>query len=105
MVAWAPMIRHVVMWKLRGPSDEERRAQAEQVRSALLALAGKIPGMSILEVGVALATDEQQCDVVLSTTHDSWQALDVYQKHPEHQAVAQLIGALRSERRVVDFEA
>lgn len=99
------MIRHVVMWKLRGPSDEERRAQAEQVRGALLGLVGKIPGMTNLEVGVGKAHGEQQADVVLSTTHDSWQALEVYQQHPEHQAAAKLIGELRSERRVVDFEA
>lgn len=100
-------IRHVVMWKLRGPSADERKAQAEQVRAALQALVGKIPGMSSLEVGIGarLGEDEQECDVVLSTCHDSWQALADYQKHPEHQLVAKLIGELRSERRVVDFEA
>ncbi len=98
------MIRHVVMWKLRGPTDSERNAQAEQVQLALLGLVGKIPGMSSLEVGLGSASGEQLCDVVLTTTHDSWQALEAYQNHPEHQAAAKLIGELRVERRVVDYE-
>jgi Stress responsive A/B Barrel Domain len=98
------MIRHIVMWKLRGPSAEERRQQAEQVKSALLAMRGKIPGMSSLEVGIGLVSGEQEADVVLSSTHDSWEALAEYAKHPEHEPVKSLIGALRSERRVVDYE-
>ncbi|HVY29070.1 MAG TPA: Dabb family protein [Polyangiaceae bacterium] len=98
------MIRHIVMWKLRGPSPEERRAQAEQVRGALLGMRGLIPGMSQLEVGLGTVSGEQESDVVLTSTHDSWQALDDYQKHPAHEPVKQLIGSLRTERRVVDYE-
>jgi len=92
------------MWKLRGPSAEEKRAQAEQVREALLGMFGKIPGMTGVEVGIGLVSSEQEADVVLSSTHDSWQALSDYQKHPAHEPVKELIGALRTERRVVDFE-
>jgi hypothetical protein len=55
------MIKHVVMWKLRGTSLEEKREQAGRVRAALEALRGNIPGMSSLEVGVRPAADEQLC--------------------------------------------
>lgn len=92
------------MWKLRGPSPEEKRTQAEQVKAALLGMMGKIPGMSHVEVGIGSASGEQEADVVLSSTHDSWQALADYQQHPAHEPVKQLIGSLRVERRVVDFE-
>jgi hypothetical protein len=98
------MIKHVVMWKLRGPGADEKKAQAERVRSALLGLIGKIPGMSSLHVGIASAAESEQSDVVLITTHDDWAALEGYQKHPEHQIAARLIGELRVERRVLDFE-
>jgi hypothetical protein len=98
------MIRHIVMWKLRGPSPEERRQQAEQVRSTLLAMRGKIPGMSSMEVGLGLVSGEQEADVVLTSTHDSWEALAAYANHPDHEPAKQLIGALRTERRVVDYE-
>jgi hypothetical protein len=99
------MIRHIVMWKLKGPSAEERRSQAEQVKAALVGMLGKIPGMSQVEVGIGATSGEQECDVVLASTHDSWQALADYQQHPAHEPVKQLIGSLRTERRVVDFEA
>jgi hypothetical protein len=98
------MIRHIVIWKVKGPSAEERRAQQEQVRAALLSMQGKIPGMSQLEVGLGNVASEQEADVVLTTTHDSWQALDDYQKHPAHEPVKEIILALRTERRVVDYE-
>jgi hypothetical protein len=99
------MIRHIVMWKLRGPSAEEKRSQAEQVKAALLGMFGKIPGMTQVEVGIGATSGEQEADIVLASTHDSWQALADYQQHPAHEPVKQLIGALRIERRVVDFEA
>lgn len=98
------MIRHVVIWKLRGPSDAERRAQAGRVRDALLGLVGKIPGLASLEVGLGAGASPDEGDVVLVTTHESWDALRVYQQHPDHQAAARVIGELRVDRRVVDFE-
>jgi hypothetical protein len=98
------MIKHVVMWKMRGPSAQEKQEQAARAKSALLGLLGQIPGMLSLEVGVASASDAEQSDVVLITTHTDWAALEGYQKHPEHQIVARLVGELRVERRVLDFE-
>jgi hypothetical protein len=98
------MIKHVVMWKLRGTSLEEKREQAARVRAALEALRGNIPGMSSLEVGVRPAADEQLGDVVLISTHDDWAALKAYQVHPAHVEAARVIGSVRIERRVLDFE-
>jgi hypothetical protein len=98
------MIRHVVMWRLRGPSPEEKKHQASRVRRALEGLVGVVPGMSALEVGVAGAGQEHGADVVLISTHDGWEALAAYQKHPAHLEVARLIAEFKTERRVLDFE-
>ncbi len=98
------MIKHVVMWRLRGTSAEERREQADKVRGALEGLRGKIPGMSSLEVGIGAGGDEQLGDVVLISTHDDWAALKGYQVHPAHVDAARVIAAARIERRVLDFE-
>jgi hypothetical protein len=98
------MIKHVVMWRLRAASAEERREHADQARAALVALRGKIPGMSSLEVGIGKGGDEQLADVVLISTHDDWAALNGYQVHPAHVEAARVIAALRLERRVIDFE-
>jgi hypothetical protein len=99
------MIRHVVMWKLRGPSPDEKRQQSERVRAALEGLRGKIEGMTSLEVGLRTGDeDAQRPDVVLITAHESWDALERYLADPAHQAVASMIGELRTERRVIDFD-
>lgn len=98
------MIRHIVMWKLRGPSLEEKRSQAEQCRAALLSMLGKVPGIQQMEVGIGPGKADDESDLVLSSLHDSWQALKDYATHPDHEPVKQLIGSLRTERRVVDFE-
>jgi len=98
------MIKHVVMWRVRGTSSEERRDQAEKVRSALEALRGNIPGMSSLEVGLGAGGDEQFADVVLISTHEDWEALKAYQVHPAHLEAARVIADVRIERRVLDFE-
>lgn len=97
------MVKHVVMWKMKGPSEELKRQQAARVEEILLALRGKIPGLLSLQVGVAGPEGEHTMDVVLITEHESWAALHAYQTHPEHQAAARVIGELRSERQVVDF--
>ena len=98
------MIRHIVMWKLKGPSARDKRDQAEQARAALLGMLGKVPGLTQIEVGIGTTIGEQEADLVLSTTHDSWQALSDYQSHPAHDPVKRLMGELRVELRVVDFE-
>ena len=98
------MIKHVVMWRVRGTSAEERRDQADKIRAALESLRGNIPGMSSLQVGIGSGGDEQFGDVVLISTHDDWAALKGYQVHPAHVEAARVIAAARIERRVLDFE-
>ncbi len=92
------------MWKFRGGSAEEKRSQSEQVRSVLLNMLGKVPGLLQMEVGIASVSGEQEADLVLTTTHDSWEALKAYAVHPDHEPAKRLIGELKVERRVVDFE-
>ena len=98
------MVRHIVMWKLRGPSAAERRTQAEQARAALLGMLGNVPGLLQMEVGIGSISGEQEADLVLTSTHDSWEALKAYASHPAHEPAKRLIGELKTERRVVDFE-
>ena len=98
------MVKHVVMWRLRASSPEERSEQADKVRTALEGLRGKIPGMSSLEVGVGVGGDEQVADVVLISMHHDWAALNAYQVHPAHLEAARVVAAVRTERRVLDFE-
>ena len=46
------MVRHIVMWDVRGASVEERRGNIELLRRSFHGLRGRIPGLLHLEIGV-----------------------------------------------------
>jgi len=92
------MIKHIVMWKLRNKAD------AEIIKDNLEALAGKIPGLLKVEVGIDFSDSEQSADVVLYAELESREALAVYQSHPDHGAVIPLVKAAAVSRTVVDYE-
>jgi hypothetical protein len=98
------MVKHIVFWKMNGGTPERRRAQAIEIKAALEALNGRIPGLRRLEVGIDFSSTEESADVVLYSELESREALEVYARHPDHVAVLPLVKAARSERRVVDYE-
>ncbi|MDQ6987471.1 MAG: Dabb family protein [Mariprofundaceae bacterium] len=92
------MIRHIVMWKLRDKAD----AAALKVR--LEALNGRILGLIQVQAGIDFLQSQQSADLVLVADLENRQALDVYQQHPEHQAIVPLIKAAAVSRTVADYE-
>jgi quinol monooxygenase YgiN len=99
------MIKHIVMWRLHAQSEgRDKTANAFRIKAALEALNGKISGLLKLEVGIDFSATDQSADVVLYSEFESRAALDAYQAHPEHKAVMPLVAAVRTERRVVDYE-
>jgi hypothetical protein len=98
------MIRHIVMWKVRGPTGEEKRANIERLQRCFHELRGRIPGLLHIEVGVDASGAEHACDVVLYSEFESQAALDAYATHPEHLRVKEVVGNLRTHRYQVDYE-
>jgi hypothetical protein len=98
------MVRHIVFWKLNGATAEAKRAQAVEIKKALEALNGRIPGLLKLEVGIDFSSTDESADVALYSEFESRAALEVYARHPDHVAVLPIVKAARSERRVVDYE-
>ncbi|MDQ6996331.1 MAG: Dabb family protein [Mariprofundus sp.] len=92
------VIKHIVMWKLRDKSD------AAKIKARLEALQGKIPGLLHIEVGIDFLASDQSADLVLLAEFESREALELYQKHPEHQAVIPLVKAAAIARMVADYE-
>ena len=97
------MIRHVVMWNVRGATRDEKLANIEKLRAAFHGLRGRIPGLLHLEVGVDTSRVDYACDVVLVSDFASQEALDAYATHPEHLRVRQELGDLRTARYQVDY--
>lgn len=97
------MIRHIVMWKLRGDTPAAKAANVQRLRASFHSLRGRIPGLLHLEIGADTSGVDYACDVVLLSDFASQAALDAYATHPEHLRVKQEIGDMRIERHQVDY--
>jgi heme-degrading monooxygenase HmoA len=97
------MIKHVVMWNVRGATPDQRNEAIRLVKSGFEGLIGRIPGLLHLEVGVDTSGVDYACDVVLYTVFASQQALDAYATHPEHLRVRTRLGDIRIARYQVDY--
>ena len=97
------MIRHIVMWNVRGATPAEKGADIARLRASFHGLRGRIPGLLHLEVGVDTSRVDYACDVVLYSEFASQAALDAYASHPEHLRVKAELGDLRTHRHQVDY--
>lgn len=97
------MIKHIVMWNLRGDTRAERSANGLVLQREFEALRGRIPGLLRLEVGLDHSRIDYACDAVLYAEFESQAALDAYASHPEHLRVRQTLGDLRTARHQVDY--
>lgn len=95
------MVKHIVMFRLRG-TDTERRAAAEAFRDALLALPQVIDVLEDMEVGININPDEQW-DVVLTATLPDLASVNTYATHPAHVAAAAIIAPVKESRACVDY--
>ena len=96
------MIRHIVMWKVRGAGEEKAR-NVERLRRSFHSLRGQVPGLLHLEIGVDSSGAGYACDVVLVSDFASQAALDAYAVHPEHLRVKEEVADLRIARHQVDY--
>ncbi|GFZ71836.1 Stress responsive A/B Barrel Domain-containing protein [Pseudomonas amygdali pv. eriobotryae] len=97
------MIKHIVMWNLAGETPQANRKACMFLKACFEGLAGRIPGLIKIEVGVDISRIDYACDVVLYTEFESEQALANYAVHPEHLRLKQELGALRVARHQVDY--
>ena len=97
------MIRHIVMWNVRGDTPAAKACGIAQLQSSFAGLRGRIPGLLHIEVGGDSSRVEYSCDVVLYSEFENQAALDAYARHPEHLRVKQELGDLRTARYQVDY--
>lgn len=97
------MIKHIVMWNLRGGSEAEKAAALGQVRRSFESLRGRVPGLLHLEIGADLSRIDYACDVVLYSEFASQADLDAYASHPDHLRVKIELEGLRVTRHQVDY--
>ena len=95
------MLTHIVVWKYKPEvSEEQRRAHVERLRR----LDGLIPEIRSFAVGRDVLKLPRSYHTGLVATFQNRAALEAYDAHPEHQAVAQLGRTISEHVASVDFE-
>ncbi|WP_175874143.1 Dabb family protein [Burkholderia sp. BCC0397] len=97
------MIKHIVMWNVRGDTPEQRTQAIDRLKAAFESLVGRIPGLLHLEIGVDSSRVDYACDVVLYSEFDSHESLAQYAVHAEHVRVKNELGDMRIARHQVDY--
>lgn len=100
-----PMLKHIVLWKLHPTLEGRPKGDwALELKKALEGLKGKIPQIRELEVGINFNNADTASDVSLYSVFADLEDLELYQKHPEHQKVVELVKKIAVERRVSDYK-
>ena len=92
------MIRHIVMYVLR--DDCDKAAAIEEIRQALEALVGVVPGLIEMKIRPTIGGDY---DYILYSVFESESALAAYKIHPAHLAVKPIVHGYITERVAGDF--
>ena len=96
------MLHHVVLMKFRpGVADE----QVEALEKALDDLPNRIVEIQTYEFGRDVLDSERSWDFALISGFANLTTLQIYQRHPDHQAVAARLRELCDQIVCVDFES
>ena len=94
------MLKHVVFFKFKDGVGEEKIVDLEK---SLAALPPVIPEILSYEFGRDVVRSERSYDLALVSTFKDLEALQHYQKHPDHQVVLKKVNDLCESVLVVDF--
>ncbi len=94
------MIKHIVCFKLKNPTEEECSKAAE----VLLSMKGRVPEIKDIEVGCDFLHSSRSYDLILQVTLDDEEALNRYQNDPYHCSVVKKhMHAVRETSVAVDY--
>jgi len=101
------MIKHIVLWNLKDEVEGKGKLEnAHRLKQELESLAGKIPGLIKIQVGLSVQDSQSgpaDADVVLYTEFESLEALEKYYLHPEHTKIVPFAKSIRNERKVINY--
>ena len=97
------MINHVVLFKLKEYSLEEKGEIIEELKFLLQGLKEKTGLLEHIEVGVNYELDAKSYDIVLLSHFKDLESLNLYRVHPEHLKVLERIKETTELRAAVDY--
>lgn len=92
-------LTHVVLMKLKPEGD------ADHLAALLNDLNGRIPGLQSMSAGSNVVPSDRAFDLALVSVFDDLEAMQAYQTHPAHVAVAGEIRAAADQIVAVDFDS
>lgn len=99
------MIRHVVIFGIRGNAGLTPVQEAKRLGDKLLTLPEQIPSIKHMEVGINCENaPEENAQMVLIADFDSIEDCAMYTIHPAHMAISEEIGKVKISRSCVDYE-
>ena len=99
------MIRHLVLWRLKAEARARFDAHFDEIRAALEAQQGRIPGLLRIEVGRSFASSRRAVDFALVCDFESRAALEAYHRHAAHHETRAIVDPLIEEHWIADYEA
>jgi len=98
------MLKHIVIWKFKEAAEgASREENLKRAKALIESLRGRILEIRQLEVGIDVSQSEQSYDLVLTSEFSDINALQAYQKHPDHVRVVEFLGKVHNGRIVVDY--
>lgn len=99
------MVRHVILWQLKGDlTKQEKYDVKKKMKEQLEALVGVVPGLMELKI-ITEGLESSNADVMLDSRLESAEALKGYQVHPKHVETADTYVRPYAEVRLcMDFE-
>ncbi len=98
------MIRHLVLWRLTTEDPAEKALIVAELDARFSALVPLIEGTERLDIRADVGETDGNWDVVLDADYLDAAALEFYQVHPAHVAVAGYVKSVVSGRVCIDFE-
>ena len=95
------MIKHVVCFKLKNNSLEEKN----KAKEVLLSMKGNVPLIKDIQVGVDFLGSARSYDVILEVVLENKEALEAYQNDSYHcNVVKKQMHAVREASVAIDYE-
>lgn len=95
------MVRHIVMWNLKGDKEESGKI----ITDKFMSMRGKIKEIQDIEVKVGFKSPYSSHDIILITSHASKEDYLNYQKHPFHKEVKEFVPPYLCNRACLDVES
>jgi len=81
------MVRHIILWKLKELTADEKISVKKAIKEGLEGLKGKVPGIIDIKVHTE-GLETSNADVMLESSFTDFDALKGYSSHPLHVDVA-----------------